>query len=482
MKKVIFTIIATFVALVLINLALNEPLSSEYITFWYLVALSFLITGVIGLVLGFIREKESYLCFGIAGTLFVVVTAINSDFATSDRLAKMLKSEEVKKESLIFDRHRAVTKAMAFKMANKIIGKKYNGVQISSQYEINRNMSSIQLVRNELVWVMPLDYSGFSKWLKQDSIPGYIIVSATNPTAVPELKVGEKYEMKYSDNAYFMENVERRVYFKTGLKETETHFEIDNQGKPWFISLVLEPTIVFSGKKTSSVIITDPKTGKMKEISFEDILNNPKYQWIDRLQSENQIDRQIHWYGKYLEGFWNTWFGGENINKPTNYNGRELWIAHVNGRQVFFTGMTSENNKDQSLVQGITVDTRTGEAKSFDLSGVMDEAGAISVLDAALGVNSTKWQPVLPQPVIKNGVFYWGASIVSNNNIYQMIGVVNGENQAETFFGKTFKEATAKIGSTKSVEGEEEYVKVKKSVYLKILQHIEALEELKKQF
>jgi len=166
-----------------------------------------------------------------------------------------------------------------------------------------------------------------------NNFPGYVIVSAINPRSQAKLVLD--YKITVSDNSYFMSNISRKAYFTSGLKETETYFEIDDSGKPWFISLITTPQVALNAKTVTSVIVTDAETGVTNTLSPADVIT--EYPWIDRIISEDYTKEKIEWYGELTEGYWNTLFGGLNINKPTTYAGNELWFVEVNGRTMFFT-------------------------------------------------------------------------------------------------------------------------------------------------
>lgn len=472
MKYIFFGFIS-FAFFFIVGTFFNVSFNPVYLTFWITILFSVSISGYYLSKDG--RAVASFLItvFVIIG--FIILFILHSTMIESKKLASSLEIKEVKASSIHFDKQRSVTKSMALKIANKVLGQEINGVQISSQYEINSKNSSIQLVNNKLVWVLPLDYSGFFQWLKQKYIPGYVTVSATNPRGTAKLHLG--YKMIVSSNSYFMANINRLSFFRSGMNRVYTHFEINNKGEPYFISLVVKPSVVFRSFKTTEVIVTNAQTNKSDITSFKEA--SVKYPWIDRLIQGSLVNKQIEWYGSLSKGYLNKIFSQENVNVPTQYEGRELWIAHVNGREVFFTGMSSVNNKDQSLVQGIIIDTKTGKGQAFDLAGVMDEAGAVSVLDSALGANSVKWKPVLPQPFMIKGQFYWGSSIVSNSNIYQEAGIVNGKNQSKIFFGKNFYFVKKMISlGVNSHNRSKEYIKVKKRVLLKILAKTKEIERL----
>ena len=461
LSKNTMTFVISIMSGIMFLFFINVPCTPMYMSFYIIIGLSAALTIALNTI-NYQENRFLNVYIAIIIITLVIIPIANSSIFHSDSFSKKLIVEDINSSKINFTAHRTVTLSMANIIANKVLGKKFNGVQISSQYEINLDAASVQEVNGKLVWVMPLDFSGFFKWLKQDYIPGYIIVSATNPNAKAKLVLD--YKMKTSKNSYFMHSIDRLSFFLSNFNEVETHFEISDKGEPFFISLVTKPTIFLNAKTAGKIVVINAET------EHAETFKNAKealefYPWIDRLISEKYTEEKIEWYGSLQNGFWNTIFGGLNINNPTVYNGRELWLVEVNGRTMYFTGMSSDNNKDQSLVQGVLVDTKTRKALAFDLSGVMDESGAVSVIDSSLGANSMKWDPVLPQPNIINGEFYWGAPIVSASGIFQKVGMVKGDEPSKVYTGESYNSLIQKIKNNK---GEPSYEESSKEVYVKI--------------
>ncbi|MEG1050155.1 MAG: hypothetical protein RSE24_06400, partial [Oscillospiraceae bacterium] len=69
---------------------------------------------------------------------------------------------------------------LAAKIAEKKLGEKPS---LGSQVVLGT--PTVQTVDGKLVWVVPLQHSGFFKWITNlQGTPGYIVVSATNPQDV----------------------------------------------------------------------------------------------------------------------------------------------------------------------------------------------------------------------------------------------------------------------------------------------------------
>lgn len=479
MKNVLEVGLISLVVMFVIALLNNIAINIEY----YAPIGMLLIASLIVLLKQFINDEyvsSKQLLLGLS--FIIILIAISFIGKTSIFIAKELsQSLNVKQISSVeITGQRSVTIDMANKIANKVLGEKHNGVQISSQYEINLEHASVQMVNNELVWVLPLDYSGFFKWMEQDSIPGYVLVSATEPNRQAKLVLD--YKIKVSSNAYLMDQIDRIIYLKSGLRNVDTHFEIDDNGKPYYISTVQVPHTFYKNFQTTEIFITDAQTVEIKKFNtVEEAIEH--FPWIDRMVSESAIEDRLNYYGSLQNGWFNSIFSQTNVNKVTKYKYQELWLVNVGDVVHYFTGITSVNAKDQSLVSGILINAITGEAMEINLSGVMDEDGAVSVLDSGLGADSIRWEPVLPMPFFINGEFYWGSSIVSDGGIFQKIGIVKGNDQSKVFYAKTFEEAIekAKNGNLKSSIDTDEMILVNKKILNEILEKITELEKLKTQ-
>lgn len=386
------------------------------------------------------NSKKSFL-FIIVSLIFLFMTSIiGSKMMNADKYANSFTIADSNVSS--FQTHnseiRKVTKEMAFVLANSIIGQKYNGVQISSQYELNLEAASPQEVNGSIVWVIPLDYAGFAKWVSQNSIPGYIIVSATNPKTEAKIVLNKKIKASY--NGYFGDDIKRKIWLASGMKSTYIHMEIDDKNNVFWIAPIIKPSIAMSFDTVESVLVMDAQTNKYTIQSIED--TKKICPWIDRIWPKEIIQERLEAYGSLQKGWINTIFGEININKPTEYEGSELWLIKAGGKIQWFSGMSSIRS-DHSLVSAVLVEANGKNGKpilrEMDFSGVTDEKGAIAAINSALG--SFKWHAVLPQPVINNGSLYWHASIVSKNNIYQRAGVVQGNDIANVHFGAMLDDA-----------------------------------------
>lgn len=327
---------------------------------------------------------------------------------------------------------RLVPKETALTLAKKVLGQAKDGNILGSQLEIDKSSVAIQEVQGELWWILPLDFSGFFQWNNRKVVPGYIRVSAQDPTREAQLidadpVSGKSFELKYTRCAYLGSSLKRNVYFKyPTIARQEFTFEVDDNWYPYYVISATHPTIGFMGYQTEGVIIADPQTGEMSLKKGGDIP-----EWVDRVKPLEQALEQAQKWGSYSKGWWNAVFAKRDIQKPTSYSGgQDMWFIKKGDTKYWFTGMTSYQSTDQSLVGMMFIDTRAtkgGNAIYYSMQGT-DENGVVEAADSSLGADSARWQPAQPIPYNVYGTPTWVLPIVSSEGIFQKVTLVSVDN------------------------------------------------------
>lgn len=489
-KSFAVTVVALLLSLGLAGYFLQLPISVEYGTFFVMSIFILIVASVLESMFVDMNESASVEIFTPVKSLTALITVIyliiviaGSEMLNAEKYGKLLKVNEVSVSEMKIKATdtRTSNKAMALKAANKVLGTKHNDVLISSQYLVNEESAFIQEIDGKLTWIFPLDYKSIFKWMNQTSIPGYIMVTGTNSNAVATIKLDS--EIVYSKNGYFGTNIDREMWLISGMKQVDTHLEINDEGKAFYIGSVLKPLIGFNAYDVEEVIVFDAEIGTYNKYTPEEaVKQNP---WIDRIIPEDISLERINWYGEYQDTWLNAITTQENVKEATDYNGAELWFTKINNKNYWFTGMTSvgkSSSKDQSMTDGIVVNTLNGEALIFELPGVTDENGAVQQADSSLGADSIKWNPVVPQPQFIDDAFYWITTIKSNSNLYQKVVAVKGDETTVTFEAKTVEQLIEKIKNAKTENiGSDETITVNKNAYLKLLKKVSEINELVKQ-
>ena len=239
-----------------------------------------------------------------------------------------------------------------------------------SQYYVSNLYTQINY-NDDIIRVTPLEYDGLIKWFinHKSGINAYITVNSVDG-ASNLIKMDKG--MKYMPSAYFNEDLKRHLRF-TYLFDIfgESRFEIDNEGKPYWITPVLGYTGVGTKTKVIATIITDPITGESTKYKIEDVPT-----WVDNAFYADLIIEQVNNWGEYQKGFWNSKFGQKNVvNTTEGYN----YLA-LNDDIYLYTGITSVVS-DESNLGFILTNLRTGQTTFYDVPG----AEEYSAMDSAKG-------------------------------------------------------------------------------------------------
>lgn len=250
-----------------------------------------------------------------------------------------------------------VDKDLALKLADKKLGER---ASLGSQVVLGT--PTIQTVDGKLVWVVPLYHSGFFKWITNLSgTPGYIVVSATN---TQDVQYVENYKIKYQPNGYFFDNLYFHTRFTAALftGTTDYSFELDDTGRPHWVITTYKYTRGFALPEATGVIVMDAETGESQKYALADVPS-----WVDRVQPEDFILRQINNKGEYVHGIF-------NFSDKDKYETSEgHMIVYNNGHCYLFTGVTSVG-ADESAIGFVMVDMVTKEPVMYQMAGATEYA------------------------------------------------------------------------------------------------------------
>ena len=316
---------------------------------------------------------------------------------------------------------RLVPKELAMSLARTALSQ--DGNTLGSQFPLSESYCTLQKITTDYWYLIPLDYSGYKVWTNANFVPGYVKISATDPYQKPILVTGKK--MKYTPNACFGDNLERRLYEKYYNKVLMDYsFEEDDAGNVFWVITVAKPTIAYSGLVVEGIIIFNPETGDEEFMSQKDVDSNQKYKWIDRIVPREIIEQNINYWGDLKDGWWNSAWTHLNLleaETPTmNYS--------EDGRCVFVTPITSSSNNDQAMTGLMYTDARTGKSMYYTLSGGATEEAVVQAVNSAVGYKN--WHGS-EQIVYENvyGKLSALVPIMSANGNYQGLAIVENENK-----------------------------------------------------
>ncbi len=239
-----------------------------------------------------------------------------------------------------------------------------------SQFEISSLYSQINY-QDAPVRVSPLNYADIFKWWanRETGIPAYVIVNmSTQDTEIVRLDE----PIYYSDSDPFFNNVDRYVQLSHPFYIFgEKSFEIDDNGRPYWIYPVLDYTIgLFGGQTVSRVVLCDASTGECQDMAIEDVP-----QWVDRAYPSELLIQQYNWSGALSSGWINSWLGQSGVKQTTPGSDGELgynYIAKDDDVWVY-SGVTSATS-DNSIIGFVLINQRTADSRFYAVAGATEES------------------------------------------------------------------------------------------------------------
>ena len=298
---------------------------------------------------------------------------------------------------------------------------------VVSQYElIGYDYTQINW-KNRPVKVAPLSYGGFFKWINNrgSGVPGYVAVDPVSMEAdYMELDSG----MHLVPSAYFGEDLNRYLRFRypTVIYE-EPHFEVDEEGNPWYVAPIVHYSIfLFGGERISGVLTANPVTGETYRYALAEVPD-----WVDLAIPGDLICRQYNDYAQLQRGYLNSIFGQVGCREVTrasitddsdNFDADYGYIAKDNDIYIY-TGITSVNG-DASNIGFIMANERTGKTIFIDAPG----ANEFSATNAAEGeVQEKGYMASFPSLITIDEVPTYIMVLRDKSNLVKMYACVNVE-------------------------------------------------------
>ncbi len=388
-------------------------------------------------------KKKSIIPIIIAGVLVVVVgigMVVSSVFFRAKTYSKIISVDESKSFSsdiaeADFSNVPVLDNASAKALANRTLGD-LAAIGKVSQFEISSSFTQINY-KNNPVKLTTLAYGDVFKWLKNTStgLPGYVVVNmVTQKAELVTLPEGEY--IRYATTEHFGKYLMRHVRFNYPTYIFDTpRFEIDEEGRPFWLCTVLDKTIgLFGGTDVKGVVIVDAITGEMTEYTRDEVKNNKELQWIDGIYSDALLVEQFNYYGQYQKGFINSILGQEGVKiatEGTNYIAKDDDV-------YAYTGVTSAGN-DQAIIGFVLMNMRTKEANFYEVSGAKE----YSAMASAQGeVQDYKYQATFPILLNISGEPTYFMSLKDSDSLVKRYAMVNVQNYQVVSTGATIAECT----------------------------------------
>lgn len=262
------------------------------------------------------------------------------------------------------------------------LAQKNMGELVDQVSQFEAGMTTQMEYKGSAVRVAPLRYAGFWQYQanRSNGIPGYIQIDMkTQETKLVKVDGG----IKYAPSAYFWHDLTRHFRMKyPSAIVADCGYELDDNGKPWWIISVEKRMIgVMGGSDVDYIIIMDPATGEGTEYAPDKVPN-----WVDRSYSVAMIHRQFNWKNKYAKGWWNSVTNKEgSMEASDGYN-----YVIIDGDQYVYSGVTSVTS-DSSNIGFLLTNQRTKETVQYNYPGAIEAAamGAAEGLVQQYGYQAT---------------------------------------------------------------------------------------------
>lgn len=371
--------------------------------------------------------KTGFVLLAILWVLYFGVTVLSMPLfnykAYRDQLGTPVVSEfNETVQPLALNQLPIVDKSLARELADKKVGENPG---LGSQVVLG--IPVIQKVNDKLVWVVPLEHSGFFKWLKNmDGSAGYIVVSASD---VSDVTLVTDHKIKYQANAYILDDLNRHVrLFGGGLFKglTDYSFELDDDGVPYWVISTYQNRWLFNLPEATGVLTVNATTGETTHYTIDTLP-----EWVDRVQPEGFVMQQIQNQGTYVHGIFN--FSNQDKFRPSQgdiiiYNGARCYL---------FTGLTSVGS-DESAIGFILVDMVTKESNIYQMSGATEMAAQSS---AEGKVQQFGYRASFPMIINLDGQATYFMTLKDNAGLIKQYAFVSVSNYTNVGTGETIDSA-----------------------------------------
>ena len=280
-----------------------------------------------------------------------------------------------------------------------------------------------QVVRGRMYWIGFLEHRDFWKWRQANTTPGYVMVSAHDPSDVELVTEvgGKKLALKYIESAYFHEQADRAIRFSghVGAIMLDLIPEVDDDGRPFLVAPVARKSILMSGSQVAGVLVLDVQDGATR---YYDIGSVPA--WIDRAQPQGLVTQQLQDKLYLVNGWLNPSDSGR-----LRVSGKLDVVYGTNGRAYYFGGITSMA-KDGGIVAFSLIDSRTKESVRYPIAGITEEVAK----HVAQGVIPEKgYRATNPLPFVSDGHPAYVMALTEATGVtraYAMVSIIDQQKVA----------------------------------------------------
>lgn len=416
--------------------------------------------------------------------VFFVCTFTGAEIFHSKAYASIIQVEQVEShDAILLEKDAKSIALMDTASARQLGDREIGSIENFSAFNVSDDYVQLN-VKGDAVKIAPLEYVGFFKWLsnQQTGVTGYVSVSPTTMTA-EYIKLEEG--LQYVPSAYFDKDLYRHLHsqFPTLIIDN-VHFEVDEEGKPYYVSSVFDKTIgVFGGEVVIGAIVTNPVNGESTYYEMDEIP-----QWVDYVVPGDLICELYNVAYKNVSGYWNGTSFGANTGcmQTTTIDvvdddeedaeieaGTDFGYIAKDGDIYVYTGVTSMA-ADSSNLGFIMVNERTGKYKYFAVSGANEQ----SAMNAAEGeVQQYGYRASFPTLInVDNSLAYIGV-LKDLSGLVKKYYMVNVEDYGKVVVADTregcVEEYAAKLGLTPDKDVADENDKIKTEFVISVIQFVD---------
>jgi hypothetical protein len=245
--------------------------------------------------------------------------------------------------------------------------------------------ATLQYVAGRMWYVFPLEFDGAGNKARLHAIePGYIMVSAEDPDAIPVEHYDGRYSMVVSLGGGQGSEPDRWAYSHgySGYLLNDPTLEINDQGLPYYTVTLLSPRLGWTFFAPVGVLVIDAHSGQITRYALGAVPS-----WVDRVYSQQVAMTIANWYGKYAQaGFASV--GGSDANR-FRVSGDPVMVYTGAANPVWRMLLTSYNS-DNSVSKIIEMDAATGAMRVYTPQRPMGVEGPVAqTFDNASGTGAT---------------------------------------------------------------------------------------------
>ena len=245
--------------------------------------------------------------------------------------------------------------------------------------------ATLQYVDGRMWYVFPLEFDGAGNKARLHAIePGYIMVSAEDPNAVPVEHYDGAYTMIVSLGGGQGSEPARWAYSHgySGYLLDDPTLEINDQGLPYYTVTLLSPRLGWTFFAPVGVLVINAHTGQVTRYGLGDVPS-----WVDRVYSQQVAMTIADWYGEYSQaGFQG--LGSSNANR-FQVSGQPVMVYTGTAHPVWRMLLTSYNS-DNSVSKIVEMNAATGAMTIYTPQQPMGIEGAVTqAFDNASGTGAS---------------------------------------------------------------------------------------------